>query len=130
MVGIRHWALMGAAALALAAAGPADAQKAKPAPKAAAAAPAAKWPGLPPGAVEETMTLRDGVKLAANVYKPAGTGPWPVVLSRTPYLKDGRIDRDPKGEENRKRLVEQAKRYTDAGYVFVLQDVRGKGRSQ
>jgi uncharacterized protein len=26
--------------------------------------------------------------------------------------------------------VDQAKRYTDAGYVFVVQDVRGKGRSQ
>src|SRR6185436_7127053 len=66
---------------------------------------------------------------AAAAAKPA---PWPVVLSRTPYLKDGRIDpeRDPKGDENRKRLAEQAKRYTDAGFVFVLQDVRGKGRSQ
>ncbi|HEX3699428.1 MAG TPA: CocE/NonD family hydrolase, partial [Phenylobacterium sp.] len=27
-------------------------------------------------------------------------------------------------------LAKQAKHYTDAGYVFVLQDVRGKGRSQ
>jgi predicted acyl esterase len=90
------------------------------------------WPGLPPGAVEEVMTLRDGVKLAANVFKPAGQGPWPVVLSRTPYLKDGRIDRekDPKGAKARENLAKQAKRYTDAGYVFVLQDVRGKGRSQ
>ena len=87
-----------------------------------------KWPGLPPGAVEEVMTLRDGVKLAANVYKPAGTGPWPVVLSRTPYLKDGRIsEQTPNPSE---QMAKQAQRYTDAGYVFVLQDVRGKGRSQ
>jgi uncharacterized protein len=87
-----------------------------------------RWPGLPPGAVEETMTLRDGTKLAANVYKPGGAGPWPVVLSRTPYLKDGRVSAEtPKPGE---ALAVQAKRYTDAGYVFVLQDVRGKGRSQ
>lgn len=96
--------------------------------RAPAAAQAERWPGLPPGAVEEIMTLRDGVKLAANVYKPAGKGPWPVVLSRTPYLKDGRVSAEvPKPGE---ALARQAKRYTDAGYVFVLQDVRGKGRSQ
>jgi hypothetical protein len=105
----------------------------KPHAKAAAAATAAaKWPGLPPGAVEEVATMRDGTKLAANVFKPAGTGPWPVVMTRTPYLKDGRIDKehDPDGSKMRDALVKQAKHYTDAGYVFVLQDVRGKGRSQ
>jgi putative CocE/NonD family hydrolase len=55
-----------------------------------------------------------------------------VILSRTPYLKDGRIDpeKDPKGAKGHEMLAKQAKRYTDAGYVFVLQDVRGKGRSQ
>ena len=84
------------------------------------APPAAYAP--PPGAVEEFATLRDGVKLAANVFKPQGTGPWPVVLSRTPYLKDGRGSPE--------QLAAQAKKYTDAGYVFVLQDVRGKGHSQ
>lgn len=130
MIGLRHLALASAAALSLVAA--ADLAHAQRAPAAAEAQKPPPWPGLPPGATEEYMTLRDGVKLAANVFKPQGTGPWPVVLSRTPYLKDGRIDpeRDPKGVENRKRLAEQAKRYTDAGYVFVFQDVRGKGRSQ
>ncbi len=93
-----------------------------------APAPAPKWPGLPLGAVEEVMTLRDGVKLAANVYKPVGRGPWPVVLSRTPYLKDGRFSEQmPNPGE---QMAKQAQHYTDAGYVFVLQDVRGKGRSQ
>lgn len=122
----RNWTLATAAALTLTTGvGPVLAQKA---PAAAQAEKPAPWPGLPPGAVEETMTLRDGTKLAANVFKPAGKGPWPVVLSRTPYLKDGRVTKDnPKPGE---ALAKQAKRYTDAGYVFVLQDVRGKGRSQ
>ena len=104
----------------------------EPAAKPAAAAPASKWPGLPPGAVEEMAAMRDGTKLAANVFKPAGTGPWPVVMTRTPYLKDGRLDKehDPDGSKMRAALVKQAKHYTDAGFVFVLQDVRGKGRSQ
>jgi predicted acyl esterase len=116
----------------LAGAAPALAQTpAKPAAAAPAAKPA-RWPGLPPGAVEEYAVMRDGTRLAANVFKPAGPGPWPVVMTRTPYLKDGRIDpeKDPKGVKNREALVKQAKRYTDAGYVLVMQDVRGKGRSQ
>ncbi|MDB5463897.1 MAG: hypothetical protein JWP23_2286, partial [Phenylobacterium sp.] len=135
-----HLALASALALTLATAAagasakPAEAAAgapAKPAAEAAAAAPY-RWPGLAPGAVEEMAAMRDGVKLAANVFKPAGTGPWPVVMTRTPYLKDGRIDKehDPDGSKRREALVKQAKHYTDAGFVYVLQDVRGKGRSQ
>ena len=78
----------------------AQAQPAAP----ASAAPAAAKPATPrprflpqltpeqiaalPKWTEMVMTTRDGVKLAANVFLPAGPGPFPVVLSRTPYLKD------------------------------------------
>lgn len=68
--------------------------------------------------VEEFATMRDGVKLAADVYKPEGEGPWPVVLMRTPYGKRVMV----RGDGH--------KRYTDAGYVYVVQDVRGKGNSE
>ncbi len=80
----------------------------------------------PVSLTEDFAAMRDGVKLAANIYKPAGKGPWPVVVSRTPYLKDGRPDR----ADSKLQLDTNAKRYTDAGYVFVLQDTRGKGRSE
>ena len=123
MIKIRHLAAGSAMVLALAAA-TASAQTRAPAET--AAAEAAAWPGLPPGASEAYAVLRDGARLAANVYKPGGRGPWPVVLSRTPYLKDGRrTDGNPNPSE---QLAKQARRYTDAGYVFVVQDVRGKGR--
>jgi predicted acyl esterase len=69
---------------------------------------------------EMTMTTRDGVKLAANVFLPEGQGPFPVVLSRTPYLKDAL------GE----LAGYSAKKYTDAGLAYVMQDVRGKGHSE
>lgn len=32
---------------------------------------------------EVMVPMRDGVKLATNIYLPAGEGPWPVVLTRT-----------------------------------------------
>lgn len=126
---LTRFALASALALSLAAGAASGADRAASRPAATAAA---KWPGLPPGAVEQIAVMRDGTKLAANVFKPAGAGPWPVIISRTPYLKDGRIDRehDPDGSKMREGFVKQAKRYTDAGFVFVLQDVRGKGRSQ
>ena len=127
-----HLVLASALTLSLAAGAVSAADKpaSKPPAQAAVAAPY-KWPGLPPGAVEEMATMRDGTKLAANVFKPTGTGPWPVVMTRTPYLKDGRIDKehDPDGSKRREALVKQARHYTDAGFVYVLQDVRGKGRS-
>jgi predicted acyl esterase len=121
-----RFALASAMALIMATGGAVGLAQAKPKPAASARTP------IPPGAVEEWATLRDGIKLAANVYKPEGKGPWPVVISRTPYLKDGRADKekDPDGSKGRAALAKQAKRYTDAGFVFVLQDVRGKGHSE
>ena len=33
------------------------------------------------------VPMRDGVRLATDVYLPEGPGPWPVALARTPYDK-------------------------------------------
>jgi len=113
---IRWLMAAGAATLTLAGAAPAAlAQSASPA--AAPAAPAATAPKM----IEVITPMRDGTKLAANVYLPEGAGPWPVVLTRTPYLKDGRMYSG---------AASTAARWTKAGYVFVVQDVRGKGHSQ
>ena len=98
-------ALLGATALA----GPVIAQTTSSAAP-PAAAPAAKFS-------EVFIAMRDGTKLAANVYLPEGPGPWPVVLTRTPYLKDGQM------------FARGADRWTKAGYAYVVQDVRGKGHS-
>ncbi len=61
--------------------------------------------------------MRDGVNLAANVFRPKGDGPFPVILMRTPYGKP-----DDKWDD--------AKRYTAAGYAMVVQDCRGRGKSE
>lgn len=67
---------------------------------------------------EEMVTMRDGTKLAVSIYLPDGTGPWPVVLSRTPYGKDQGTP------------AKTEARYMEHGYVRVLQDARGKGKSE
>ena len=65
-------------------------------------------------------TMRDGVVLRANVYRPTGDGQWPVLLTRLPYGKDlplGTSAMDP---------VQAARR----GYVIVVQDTRGRMASE
>lgn len=63
------------------------------------------------------VPTRDGVELATDVVLPPGPGPFPAVVTRTPYLR-GRNLR-PSGWM---RLV-------DSGYAYVVQDVRGRGDS-
>ena len=70
---------------------------------------------------EQTMVpMRDGVRLATDVYLPAVAGPLPAVLVRLPYDKCGRYTFMP----------QIAPFVTDRGYAFVAQDVRGKFRSE
>jgi uncharacterized protein len=60
------------------------------------------------------MTARDGTVLMNYVARPVGTGPFGVVLERTPYL---RIDKA-NGEF-----------WASRGYIYVKQDQRGRGGS-
>ncbi len=61
--------------------------------------------------------MRDGIQLAANLFKPKQGGPFPVILIRTPY---GKMD----------AKFGEARRYCAAGYALVAQDCRGRGASQ
>ena len=72
-----------------------------------------------PSAEQHMVPMRDGVELATDVYLPAGTGPWPAVLVRLPYDKNGRYCWMP----------QIARHFTARGYAFHVQDVRGKFRS-
>lgn len=63
------------------------------------------------------VPMRDGVKLSADVFTPDGPGPFPVLLSRTPYNKE-----DPGTISNGMRGAEQ-------GFIMVNQDVRGRYHS-
>ncbi len=65
------------------------------------------------------VPMRDGVKLSADVYRPSAPGRYPVVLVRTPYLK-GTVA----------AWAENALWWTERGYAYVIQDVRGRGDSE
>ena len=63
------------------------------------------------------IAMRDGVELAANISRPKSEGQYPVILVRTPYGKGNGEDDD-------------GTRFAKRGYVFVIQDCRGTGRSK
>jgi predicted acyl esterase len=82
-------------------------------------------------AVNDTMVaMRDGVRLATSVYLPQGAGPWPVVLKRTPYGKDLSILFEDDSIQRVAIRPSDTEGYTEAGYALVLQDVRGRFRSE
>ena len=67
------------------------------------------------------IPMRDGVKLAADVYRPATAedrDQFPIVLTRTPYGKE------------RERDVAAARNFAQHGYVAVIQDMRGRWASE
>lgn len=82
--------------------------------------------------IEAMVPMRDGVRLATDVYcPPEGEGPWPVLLERTPYGKQGTNHADRSLADpvpSPKSAI--AARFAVAGYAYVLQDCRGRFQSE
>ncbi len=71
-----------------------------------------------PKATTHRVAMRDGVKLATDVYLPGdGAGRYPAVVVRTPYDK---------GRGGAALAANAVKR----GYAFVIQDLRGRFQSE
>ncbi|BBH71426.1 hydrolase [Actinoplanes sp. OR16] len=75
---------------------------------------------LSPDATQHMVRMRDGVRLATDVYLPASSEPGPTILTRLPYDKSGEYT----------FMSRIAAYFTARGYRFVVQDVRGKFRSE
>ena len=72
---------------------------------------------------EAWITMSDGVRLAADVYWPAGADKkdhFPVLLEYLPYRKD----------ESRARNYSLYSYFLDHGYVVARVDIRGTGNSE
>ncbi len=63
-----------------------------------------------------SVPMRDGVVLRADIYRPKQEGKYPVLLQRTPYNKAGGAD--------------FGMHAAAAGYVAIVQDVRGRYTSE
>lgn len=64
-----------------------------------------------------SVPMRDGIHLAADIYRPPVPGRWPTLLVRTPY--------------NRKsRFMASYRFFARRGYAVVIEDTRGRFASQ
>jgi len=66
--------------------------------------------------IGQMAPAEDGVGLATDVYLPAGPGPFPTVLVRTPYHRRGQLG--------------SARPFVEQGYAYAVQDCRGKYDSE
>lgn len=74
---------------------------------------------------EVYITMRDGVKLFTAIYLPKdSTRKYPVLLNRTPYSVA------PYGEDAFPPALRPSENFAREGYIFVIQDVRGKNKSE
>jgi uncharacterized protein len=71
----------------------------------------------PPVKIHAMIPMRDGVRLAANVFLPNDASHGPAILVRTPYGKGESLN------ANYQAMV-------DHGYIMVIQDVRGRYESE
>ncbi len=74
---------------------------------------------------EYRIKMRDGVHLYTIVYTPKDKSKkYPIILTRTPYSVG------PYGEDKFARFLGPAEQFVREGYIFVLQDVRGRFMSE
>ncbi|MGK2965657.1 MAG: CocE/NonD family hydrolase [Tepidiformaceae bacterium] len=65
--------------------------------------------------------MRDGMHLATDVHLPPGPAPFPALVNRTPYGKDGGVNQG---------SIDRARRWVERGYAVLVQDCRGSGHSE
>ncbi len=82
----------------------------------------AQTPGPPPAQVVEynlMVPMRDGIRLATDVYRPSVSGRYPVILVRNPY-----------GNGSEGVGAGEGEFWAARGYVYLHQDVRGRFDSE
>ena len=67
--------------------------------------------------VDLSVAMRDGVRLATDVFLPAASRRWPTVLVRTPYSRHA-------------TAIRGYHFFVQHGYALVVQDLRGRWASQ
>ena len=74
-----------------------------------------------------SIDVRDGTKIAARIYRPDGSGPYPALFAASPYRFDN--NSLPASAQFLWRETGPIEWYVEQGYAYVHMDVRGSGRS-
>ena len=71
------------------------------------------------------VPMRDGVRLATDIYRPKNVAKAPIIFSRTPYNFNSWGD-----GEQKTRTAERAYEAVSRGYAYVVQNERGRYYSE
>ena len=71
------------------------------------------------------MPMRDGIRLATDIYRPKTSEKVPIIFSRTPYNFNSWGD-----GERRTRTAQRAYEAVKRGYAYVVQNERGRYYSE
>ncbi len=74
-----------------------------------------------------SIAARDGTTLAARIYRPDGSGPYPALFGASPYRFDN--NKLPASPQFLWRETGPIEWYVEQGYAYVNMDLRGCGRS-
>ena len=76
---------------------------------------------------EEMVPMRDGVKLYTLILSPKeNSGKFPIILRRTPYNSAGVL----RGHASTRLDVNLQYEYLGNDYIYVIQDIRGRFKSE
>lgn len=67
------------------------------------------------------VPMRDGITLMADIYRPAGEGPFPTIVTRTPYDKSNGMVHS---------TIQNPVTAAERGYAVIVQDIRGRFESE
>ena len=81
------------------------------------------------------VTMRDGVRIPVDIYRPDDPGKFPALLAISPYGKNAQVYETPPqpfGKSIFEASVESGdpKFYAERGYAFAIADFRGLGHSE
>lgn len=79
------------------------------------------------------VEMRDGVRLACDIYRPDAEGKFPALLSMCPYTKElESLKIPPKPFNQEYATIEggNTEFFVSRGYVHVIVDIRGTGHSE
>lgn len=81
---------------------------------------------------ELMLEMRDGAKMATDIYAPEGAGPFPLLLERTPYGKHlpSRSEIRAANPATPLSRSEVARAFVERGYAVAYQDTRGRWGSE
>ncbi len=82
-----------------------------------------------------SIQMRDGIRLAADIYRPDAEGKFPALLAMCPYCKDIQaipIPPQPSTSPLWAGYLEagNSEYFVTRGYIHVIADLRGTGQSE